>query len=286
MLGIATTTSSADSGRVVLSDGGDATMDHSLLRLRGVAQTFGSGAAHFHALDDINLEVPPGEFLCLLGPSGCGKSTLLNIIAGFVRASSGSVKFGDQEVSHPGPSRMMLFQDSSLALFPWLSAKDNVEFGLKMRSVPTTERRMAVTQYLAMVGLGTHSHKFPHEMSGGMRQRLQIARALATKPEMLLMDEPFGALDALTRRHMHRVLLDVWEKTGKTVIFVTHDIAESLLLADRIAIMSVGPRSRICDLLDLRHLARPRDPATTEFGAAYREIERLLDSDPNRQDLL
>jgi NitT/TauT family transport system ATP-binding protein len=273
-----------DAGGVALV-GGDNVAPEYLLRLRDVGQVFGAAEKRYHALDGIDLDVPRGEFLCLLGPSGCGKSTLLNIVAGFVPATSGSIKFADREITGPGPSRMMLFQDSLLALFPWLSVKDNVEFGLKLRSVPAQERRAAAAQYLAMVGLAAHSHKFPHEMSGGMRQRLQIARALATRPDVLLMDEPFGALDALTRRHMHRVLLDVWEKTGITVIFVTHDIAESLLLADRISIMSIGPRSRIRDLVNLRHLPRPRDPATTEFGIAYRKIEQLLNEDPKILDL-
>jgi NitT/TauT family transport system ATP-binding protein len=269
-----------------VSEGGGDVDSRSLLSLRGVGQVFGSGAKRYHALDDIDLDVPRGEFLCLLGPSGCGKSTLLNVIAGFTPTSSGSAKFANREITGPGPSRMMLFQDSLQALFPWLSVIDNVEFGLKQRSVPTLERRDAAARYLAMVGLSTHSHKFPHEMSGGMRQRLQIARALATRPDVLLMDEPFGALDALTRRRMHRVLLNVWEQTRVTVIFVTHDIAESLLLADRIAIMSIGPRSRIREMLDLRHLTRPRDPATPEFGAAYRRIEELLNDDSNIQDEL
>lgn len=273
-------TSSVEAGS---ADGAHAVGD--LLQLRGVGQDFGSGEKRYRALENINLDVPRGEFLCLLGPSGCGKSTLLNIIAGFVPATSGTARFADGEIVGPGPSRMMLFQDLLMALFPWLTAKDNVEFGLNLRAVPASERHATGTQYLAMVGLEAHGHKFPHEMSGGMRQRLQIARALATKPDMLLMDEPFGALDALTRRNMHRALLDVWEQTRKTVIFVTHDIAESLLLADRIAVMSIGPRSHIRDVIDLRHLARPRDPATLEFGIAYREIERLLNSDPKMQEL-
>ena len=278
------TAARADGGSVALGDDDDLRPGH-LLSLRCVGKVFGAGEKRYHALHNIDLDVPPGEFLCLLGPSGCGKSTLLNIIAGFVPVSSGSIKFANREITGPGPSRMMLFQDSLLALFPWLSVQGNVEFGLRLRSSPAAERRQAADQYLAMVGLAAHSHKFPHEMSGGMRQRLQIARALATRPDVLLMDEPFGALDALTRRHMHRVLLDVWEKTNTTVIFVTHDIAESLLLADRIAIMSIGPRSRVRELVDLRHLPRPRDPAAADFGVAYRKIEHLLNEDPKISDL-
>jgi NitT/TauT family transport system ATP-binding protein len=266
------------------SRGGDKPDSDDLLVLRDVGQVFGTGAKLYHALDGINLNVPRGQFLCLLGPSGCGKSTLLNVIAGFVPATSGAVRFDAREITGPGPDRMMLFQDSLLALFPWLSVKDNVEFGLKLRSVPAAERRAAVAEYLGMVGLATHSHKFPHEMSGGMRQRLQIARALATRPQALLMDEPFAALDALTRRHMHRVLLEVWQRTQVTIVFVTHDISESLLLADRIAIMSVGPCSHIRDIVDLRHMSRPRDPAAAEFGAAYRKVEQLLHDDANLQD--
>lgn len=269
-----------------VSEDGVSAASEPLLCLRGVAQVFGTGPKSYHALDNISLDVFRGEFLCLLGPSGCGKSTLLNIIAGFIQATSGSVRFAGETVTRPEPSRMMVFQDSSLALLPWLSAADNVGFGLKLRGVPKPERVAAVKNYLGAVGLTSYGDRFPHEMSGGMRQRLQIARALATRPDVLLMDEPFAAVDAITRRHMHRVLLDIWQQSGVAVIFVTHDISESLMLADRIAVMSIGPRSSVRDLLDLKHLVRPRDATTVEYVTAYRNIENLLDADPNMSDLL
>src|SRR2546430_15275920 len=181
-------------------------------------------------------------FFCLLGPSGCGKSTLLNILAGFEPVTGGSVTSDDVVVTSAGRDRVMFFQDAGSALFPWLSVEENVRFGLRVRKVPKREWGAIIDKYLQMVDLDRHRTKFPSQLSGGMRQRLQIARALAVEPEVLLMDEPFGALDALIRRRMHSVLLAIWERTGKTVIFVTHDIAEAILLGARIGMMSVRPR--------------------------------------------
>ena len=243
--------------------------------MRNVRKVFGEGADRYLALDGIRLEVSEGEFVCLLGPSGCGKSTLLNILAGFERASEGRVDFEGAPVRGAGRDRVMFFQDAGAALLPWLSAEENVRFALRVRSVPKAEWPPIVDKYLAMVGLQEHRRKFPAQLSGGMRQRLQIARALAVEPKVLLMDEPFGALDALTRRRMHGFLLDIWQRTGKTVVFVTHDIAEAVALADRICIMSLGPGSRITEVIDVA-LPRPRDLADPDAARIFKRVESLL----------
>ena len=246
-----------------------------MLALRNVVKVFGGEADRYLALESINLEVSQGEFVCLLGPSGCGKSTLLNILAGFDQASEGSVDFEGAPVRGAGKDRVMFFQDAGAALLPWLSAEENVRFALRVRKVPKAEWPAIIDEYLAMVGLKEHRHKFPSQLSGGMRQRLQIARALAAEPKVLLMDEPFGALDALTRRRMHGFLLDIWQRTGKTIVFVTHDIAEAVTLADRICVMSVGPGSRITDVIDV-DLPRPRELADAAAARLYKRVETLI----------
>jgi NitT/TauT family transport system ATP-binding protein len=243
--------------------------------VRNVRKEFGEGAERYVALDGIQLEVSQGEFVCLLGPSGCGKSTLLNILAGFERATAGSVEFEGAPVRGAGRDRVMFFQDAGAALLPWLSVEENVRFALRVRGVPKAEWPAIIDKYLAMVGLQEHRRKFPAQLSGGMRQRLQIARALAVEPKVLLMDEPFGALDALTRRRMHGFLLDIWQRTGKTIVFVTHDIAEAVTLADRIWIMSLGPGSRIVELIEVG-LPRPRDIADPAAAKIFRKVEELL----------
>jgi NitT/TauT family transport system ATP-binding protein len=263
-----------------LSTGGQ-----SLLRLANLRKTYNTGHASYVALDGVDIVINKGEFFCLLGPSGCGKSTLLNILAGFEPASSGSVISQDVAVTNAGRERVMFFQDAGSALFPWLTVEENVRFGLRVRKVPRQERDSIVEKYLRMVGLDRHREKFPSQLSGGMRQRLQIARALAVEPEILLMDEPFGALDALTRRRMHAVLLAIWQRTGKTVVFVTHDIAESILLADRIGMMSAGPRSTITKVFDI-DLERPRDLTHPKVAQLFHEIEALLAPDIARTDEL
>src|SRR5271165_2219396 len=263
----------------------ECTGGQSLLRLAGLRKTYNTGQASYVALDGVDIVINKGEFFCLLGPSGCGKSTLLNILAGFEPASSGSVTSRDVAVTRAGRERVMFFQDAGSALFPWLTVEENVRFGLRVRKVPRREQDAIVEKYLRMVGLDRHREKFPSQLSGGMRQRLQIARALAVEPEILLMDEPFGALDALTRRRMHATLLAIWERTGKTVVFVTHDIAESILLADRIGMMSAGPRSTISKVLDV-DLPRPRDLTQPQVARLFHEIEALLAPDIARSEQL
>ncbi|MGE3147620.1 MAG: ABC transporter ATP-binding protein [Pseudorhodoplanes sp.] len=245
-----------------------------MLHLSNVSKTFES-ASQWEVLSNINFTIENGEFVCLLGASGCGKSTLLNILAGFETVTSGVVTFDGQPLKANGGRSVMVFQDAASALFPWLTVDGNVQLGLKLRGKSRAEREEIGAKYLSMVGLLSHREKFPAELSGGMRQRLQIARALAVEPEVLLMDEPFGALDAITRRHMHGELIEIWKRTRKTVVFVTHDIAEAVTLADRVAIMTTGPRSRISDVERI-DLPRPRNPADPNFGVYFTRIENML----------
>ncbi len=249
-----------------------------MLRVSNVRKVFESTRGTYVALENVSLTIPDGEFLCLLGPSGCGKSTLLNILAGFEPVTEGIVTSGDAPVTGAGRERVMFFQDAGSALLPWLTVEENVRFGLRVRKVPKPEWQAIIDRNLRMAGLDTHRAKFPAELSGGMRQRLQIARALAVEPEVLLMDEPFGALDALTRRHMHSVLLEIWQRTRKTIVFVTHDIAEAISLGDRIGVMSFGPRSKITRLIDI-DLPRPRDLTNPKVAQLFNEIEALLAPD-------
>jgi len=217
----------------------------------------------------INLDIPAGEFLCLLGPSGCGKSTLLNIVAGFLPAN-GSVLVGGKPVHGPGVDRGVVFQNSG-ALFPWLTAAQNVEYGLKVRGVAKSERRDIAEHYLRLVGLGHAAARYPTELSGGMQQRLQIARVLANEPSVVLMDEPFGALDAQTREVMQRELDRIWRSTKPTIVFVTHDIWEAILLADRIVTMTTGPDATIKTIAPVE-LPHPRDPMSPEALELYRML--------------
>jgi NitT/TauT family transport system ATP-binding protein len=256
-----------------------------MLRVANLRKTYEAGATPYVALDGVNVSINKGEFFCLLGPSGCGKSTLLNILAGFEPASSGTVTSQEEAVTRAGRERVMFFQDAGAALFPWLTVEENVRFGLRVRKVPRQGQDAIIEKYLLMVGLDRHRQKFPSQLSGGMRQRLQIARALAVEPEILLMDEPFGALDALSRRRMHAVLLEIWGRTGKTVVFVTHDIAEAILLADRIGMMSAGPRSTITKVFEI-DLERPRDLADPRVAHLFHDIEALLAPDIARSDEL
>lgn len=209
------------------------------LRIEKVSKDFQTQHKSTHVLEEIELQVEKGEFVCLLGPSGCGKSTLLNILAGLDQASEGKVSFNGREISGPGPDRVVMFQES--ALFPWLKVMDNVEFGMKLAGIPKKERREKALKYLKMVHLTKFKNSYIHELSGGMKQRVALARALTLDSEILLMDEPFAALDSQTKRLLQDELQRIWAETHKTIVFVTHSVEEAVLLADRIVVMSADP---------------------------------------------
>jgi NitT/TauT family transport system ATP-binding protein len=214
------------------------------------------------ALRDVSFGVGESEFLCVVGRSGCGKTTLLNIVAGFLRPTKGEIRIGGRTVTGRGLDRGIVFQDFA-QLFPWRTAQRNVEFGLEMKGMPRAERAEAARRFLTLVGLEKFADSYPHELSGGMQQRTAIARALAYNPSVLLMDEPFAALDALTRDEMQRMLVDVWRETRKTVIYVTHNVAEAVYLADRIVVLTPHPGTLRAEIRI--PLARPRDVLSVEF---------------------
>ena len=240
--------------------------------MRGVRKVFAAGGREVVALGGIDLSVAPGELVCLLGPSGCGKSTLLNAVAGFSPPTSGTILAGGRPVTAPGPDRAMVFQE--YALFPWLTVERNVAFGLEMRGEPRQAVREKVAAWLEKLHLRDFRDRFPKDLSGGMRQRVAIARVLAIDPPMLLMDEPFGALDALTRRNLQDELLRIWAELGKTVLFVTHGIEESIYLADRVVVMTYRPGAvkRIVPVT----LPRPRDPASPAFNELKKVVNALV----------
>ena len=244
-----------------------------MLRLSSASKRFGDDEPW--VLREIDLSIDQGDFFCLLGPSGCGKSTILNMIAGFELADAGSVTYRERPVVDPGPERFMIFQESASALFSWLNVRENVELGLKVQGRSPEERRAVSERYLSMVGLAEHRNKFPDELSGGMKQRLQLARALALEPDVLLMDEPFGALDAITRSRLQRAVREIWQATGKTVVFVTHDIEEAIFLGTHIAVMTAGPAATIKRELPCE-VSEPRDPSNPEFGSFYKSIVDLI----------
>ncbi len=242
------------------------------IRARGVRKVFSAGGREVVALDGIDLDVAPGEFVCLLGPSGCGKSTLLNAVAGFSLPTSGELTALGRPVTGPGPERAMVFQE--YALFPWMTVERNIAFGLEIAGAAPARQREVVDALLAKLGLSDFRDRFPKDLSGGMRQRVAIARVLAIDSPMLLMDEPFGALDALTRRSLQDELLRIWAELKKTVVFVTHGIEESIYLADRVVVMTYRPGTvkRIVPVA----LSRPRDPSSAEFNALKRELTALV----------
>ncbi len=220
------------------------------------------------ALDRINLQVKAGEFLCIVGPSGCGKSTLLHLIAGLHAQTSGQVLIDGIPVAGPGTDRIMIFQEH--ALFPWLTVGENVEFGMKMKGVPKAERQERIRYYLRLVHLAKFEKSYIHQLSGGMRQRVAIARALATEPDVLLMDEPFAALDAQTRDLLHDELERIWSETGRTIIFVTHNVREAIRLGDRVVLMTFRP-GRVKSEFPV-DLPRPRQLENPDVAHAAREI--------------
>jgi NitT/TauT family transport system ATP-binding protein len=243
-----------------------------MLTVESLNKTYVSQGSETPALVDINLSIAKGEFICLLGPSGCGKSTLLKIIAGLIPATSGRIAINGKAVSGPGPERAVVFQD--YALFPWMTVRDNVEFGLEARKLPPAERRQVSSRLLKVVGLSDFAERFPHQLSGGMKQRVSIARALAVDPSLLLMDEPFGALDAQTRQLLQDELLRIWREYRKTVVFVTHSIEEAIYLSDRIAVMTARP-GRIKQIVMVPEL-RPRDMASVDMNQRQREVRAVL----------
>ncbi|AVR95234.1 ABC transporter ATP-binding protein [Pseudoduganella armeniaca] len=243
-----------------------------------VNKVFSTPGRDVVALKDINLEIPRGQFVCLLGPSGCGKSTLLNAIAGFALPSSGTITADGQLVAAPGPERGMVFQE--YALFPWMTVEDNVAFGLEIKGQPKAQIRATVDKLLQMLSLADFRHRYPKDLSGGMRQRVAIARVLALDSPIMLMDEPFGALDALTRRNLQDELLRLWAELKKTIIFVTHSIEEAIYLADRIVVMTYRPGTIKRDLMV--DLPRLRDPAAAEFNALKRELGQLVMEEQQR----
>jgi NitT/TauT family transport system ATP-binding protein len=224
------------------------------------------------ALSSITTRVAESEFVCLLGPSGCGKSTLLKIVAGLVAPSSGTIRIDGRPVTAPGPDRAVVFQD--YALFPWMTVTDNIEFGLAARGVDPARRRAVSDDLVRVVGLAEFAGKYPHHLSGGMKQRVSIARALAVDPVLLLMDEPFGALDAQTRYVMQQELLRIWRGYRKTVLFVTHSVDEALYLGDRVLVLTARP-GRIKEEIRVK-LPRPRDIAGAEFGVLRKQALDLL----------
>jgi NitT/TauT family transport system ATP-binding protein len=221
------------------------------------------------ALRDVSFSVEPAEFLCVVGQSGCGKTTMLNIAAGFLKPTKGEVVIGGRAVTGKGLDRGVVFQDFA-QLFPWRTAQRNVEFGLEMKGVAKQEREEIALRFLKLVNLEKFARSYPHELSGGMQQRVAIARALAYNPAVLLMDEPFAALDALTREEMQRFLVDVWKETKKTVIYVTHNVAEAVYLADRVIVFSPHPGTVKAQVKI--SLPRPRDTLSVEFLEYQKEI--------------
>ncbi len=244
------------------------------LRLDGVTRRF----ADTTVLDNVSLDCPAGEFVVVVGPSGCGKSTLLNIVAGMIRADAGGVILDGKPITRPGPDRAMVFQEHGL--FPWLSARDNIAFGLKMAGILGSQRDDRVAAALRMVHLTHSGDKFIHELSGGMQQRVAIARALVLDPAVLLMDEPFAALDAQTRTLMHEQLQAIWNQTRKTVLFVTHSVGEAARLADRIIVLSAHP-GRVRRVFPV-HLPHPRPIDHPEMSDLITRVRREIEDEVNR----
>ncbi len=248
-----------------------------ILHVDQVSKSFGGpggegGAKQIDALRNVSLTIQKGEFVCLIGASGCGKSTLLRLIGGFDTATSGAAKMWDTPITEPGPERGMVFQD--YGLFPWLTVRGNIGFGLVARRRPRKEVADVSTRFIEMVGLTRFADAYPHQLSGGMKQRVAIARVLANDAEVLLMDEPFGALDAMTRERLQEELLDLWQRTKLTVIFVTHAIEEAIFLADRVVVMSPSPGRIESD--HRISLPRSRDVASPEFNQIRRAIAAEL----------
>ena len=242
-------------------------MDH--IEIRRVNYEYTANERAVTALRDVSFGVAESEFICVVGRSGCGKTTLLNILAGFLVPTTGDVLIGGRAVSGRGLDRGVVFQDFA-QLFPWRTAQRNVEFGLEMKGVPRDERAKTAQRFLGLVNLESFAGAYPHELSGGMQQRAAIARALAYNPSVLLMDEPFAALDALTRDEMQRLLVDVWRETRKTIVYVTHNVAEAVYLADRIVVLTPHPGTVRAEVKVT--LPRPRDPLSVPFVECQKDV--------------
>ncbi len=242
------------------------------LIIENVGKQFVTKHKKTHTLENVNLEIHKGEFICILGPSGCGKSTLLNIIAGLEKASSGKIFLNGNEIKSAGPDRAVMFQES--ALFPWLRVIDNVEFGMKLAGAGKEERREKALKYLKMVHLTKFQNSYIHELSGGMKQRVALARALTLDSEVLLMDEPFAALDSQTKNILQLELQHIWWETKKTIIFVTHNVEEAVLLADRVIVMSANP-GRIKREFKIE-LARPRVLESIDLTYVIKDVMKAL----------
>ncbi|HIC92876.1 MAG TPA: ABC transporter ATP-binding protein [Anaerolineae bacterium] len=249
----------------------------SFLSIKGLHKVYGSAGREVVALAGVDLEVAEGEFVVILGPSGCGKTTLLEIVAGLERPTRGEVVLAGRPINGWGRDRTLIFQEYSL--FPWLTARENVEFGLRLMGMGRRERRRLAHEILAKMGLADFEDRYPHELSGGMKQRVAIARALAVDPQVLLMDEPFASVDALTRSRLQEELLHIWRECGKTVLFVTHSVREALLLADRVVVLTPRPgRVRAEFRIDL---PRPRRSRPAELARWEAELERAISAAPD-----
>ncbi len=231
------------------------------------------------ALNDISLTIEEDEFVSVVGPSGCGKTTLLRIIAGLDKADSGNILLENTEITGPNPMVGIVFQEYSL--FPWRNVLKNVEFGLEMKKIPKAERTSIARQYIELVGLSKFEKSYPYELSGGMKQRVAIARALANDPELILMDEPFGALDAQTRNKLQVEVLQIWEKKKKTIVFVTHSVDEAVFLSDRIIILNARP-GRIKTIISVK-IPRPRERTAPEFAELRKQVLDLINNDDNEE---
>jgi NitT/TauT family transport system ATP-binding protein len=252
------------------SDEAEAPLDpETLLHVSGVSRRFVTNWHNTTALDNVSFSVRSGEFVCIVGPSGCGKPTLLNLIAGLDQPTGGSLHFGGRRITRPSAERVVVFQEP--ALYPWLNVRANVELGLKLKGVRDPERREAVDEHLMLVGLLRFHRALIHELSGGMRQRVQLARALAVEPKMLLMDEPFAALDAQTRDGLQMELQDIWARTGSTILFITHNVREAALLGDRVLVMTAAPGRIKAEIeVPLRHPRSLEDHAVVDIAAEVR----------------
>lgn len=244
------------------------------VKVKDLSVRFEGEQRRVQALEDVSFTVEEGEFVTILGPSGCGKSTLLRAIAGFETPQEGTILLEGREVCKPGADRIMVFQEFD-QLFPWRTVLGNVTFALKLKGLPKEERESRASQFLNMVGLDGFGDVYPHQLSGGMKQRAAIARSLALDPEILLMDEPFGSLDAQARNILQSELVRIWEEIEATIMFVTHNIQEAILLGDRVLVMTSGP-GRVKAVVD-NTLARPREVETPEFMELYRELYDMVE---------